>query len=135
MKRIITPFIHLTFLIPLTGITVAGLMLIERTYGFQLDLTGLIEGSLIIIIFGIPLFMLANRLMQGPEKLLSPSILDHLRQSLFFYLIIIYSLSTWIFEGFSDSESNGYLLLWSGGSLVAIVVNCIFLFRKHKTNV
>ena len=85
-----------------------------------------------IIIFGIPLFWLANALMQSIEKLQNPRIYDHLRQSVFHFLIIIYSSSIWISRGFSGNEEDGYLLLWLGISLIAIVINYIFLFRKRK---
>jgi hypothetical protein len=87
-----------------------------------------------IIIFGIPLFWLANALMQSIEKLHSPSIYDYLRQSIFLFIIIAYCTSTWIAHGFSGNEEDGYLLLWLGISLVAIVINYIFLFRRRKAN-
>jgi len=139
MKKLITPIIHAVFLIPLTGITV-GIETLAREMGILGEYEGVIDTSLFvtffsgIIIFGIPLFWLANVIMQSIEKLQSPSIYDYLRQSIFLFIIIIYSTSTWISHGFSRNEEDGYLLLWLGISLVAIVINYIFLFRIRKVN-
>jgi hypothetical protein len=139
MKKLITPIIHVVFLVPLTGITV-GVEMFERKTGILGEYEGVIDTPTIItfcsgiIIFGIPLFWLANVLMQSIEKLHSPKIYDYLRQSIFLFLIIIYSASTWITRGFSGNEEDGYLLLWLGISLVAIAINYIFLFRRRKAN-
>jgi len=137
MKKLITPIINVAFLVPLTGITV-GVEMLAREMGILGEYEGVINTSIFItflsgiIIFGIPLFWLANALMQSIEKLQSPRIYDHLRQSIFHFLIIIYSSSIWISRGFRGNEEDGYLLLWLGISLIAIAINYIFLFRKRK---
>lgn len=139
MKKIITPVIHAALLIPLTGIAVAG-EFAARALGVLAEWEDVIDAPLIIlmgsiiVIAGIPAFWLTNRLIQSLEELINPTIYDHLRHCLFFYLMIIYSLATWVARGFSGSENDGYLLLWSGISLVALITNYIFLFQKNKTN-
>ena len=72
--------------------------------------------------------------MQRVEQLPKPSVADHLRQSIFFYFIIVYSLSTWIFSGFSGSEDDLYFLTLSSISLVSAAVNQIFLFKRLGRN-
>ena len=139
MRKLITPIIHIALLIPLTGIAV-GVETLVRADGILGEYKGVIDLPLIImflssiIIFGIPLFWIANLLMQGLENLPGPSTYDHLRQSLFFYLIVIYGLTTWIAQGFSGNEEDGYLLLWISISLIGIMINYIFLFMRRKTN-
>lgn len=139
MKKLFTPIIHVVFLLPLTGITV-GVEMLARETGILGEYKGVIDTPLFItffmgiIIFGIPLFWLANALIQSIEKSHSRSIYDYLRQSIFFFIIIIFSTTTWISRGFSGNEEDGYLLLWLGISLIAIVINYIFLFRRRKAN-
>ena len=141
MKKFITPVIHALFLIPLLTIAMGSIELMSRSFGLLPDYIRVFELPYIfltisiIVISGIPLFWLANRLMQGLEKLRNPTIYDHFRQSIFFYFIIVYSLSTWIFSGFSGSVDDLYFLTLSSFSLISIVVNYLFLFRKLMTNV
>lgn len=137
IKKLITPIIHVVFLVPLTGITVGVEMFARKTgilgeYADVIDIPSFITFFSGIIIFGIPLFWLANVLMQSIEKLHSPGIYDFLRQSILFLIIIIYCTSTWITYGFSGNEEDAYLLLWLGISLVAILINCVYLFRKSR---
>ncbi len=140
MMKLITPLIHVAFLIPLTGIAV-GVEAFLRSAAVLGEYKGVIDLPLFImflssiIIFGIPLFWLANLLMQRFEKPHGPTVYDHFRQSLFFYLIVIYSSATWIARGFGNTEEDGYLLLWIGISLVGIVVNYKFLSVRRKVNV
>ena len=135
MKKLITPVIHSVFLIPMTGIIV-GIEMIARETGILGEYKGIIDQPttttflLGLIIFGIPVFWLANVLMQKIEKLQSPKIYDCLRQSIIFFIVIVLCISTWIAHGCGNSEEDGYLLLWSGISIVAIMVNYIFLSRK-----
>ena len=69
------------------------------------------------------------------EKLKNPSIYDHVRQSIFFYFIILYVLVTWIFYGFTGSEDDVYFLTGLAISIVAIVINYKFLFRIRQAKV
>jgi len=138
-KKLITPIIYVIFLLPLTGISV-GVEMLARETGILGEYTGLIDTPTVltfsssVIIFGLPLFWLANAIMQSIEKLHNPSIYDFIRQSIFFFMIIIYAILTWIFCGFSGNEEDGYLLLWLGISLIASLINYIFLFQKRKAN-
>jgi hypothetical protein len=138
-KKLITPIIYVIFLLPLTGISV-GVEMLARETGILGEYTGLIDTPTVltfsssVIIFGFPLFWLANAIMLSIEKLHNPSIYDFIRQSIFFFMIIIYAILTWIFCGFSGNEEDGYLLLWLGISLIASLINYIFLFQKRKAN-
>jgi len=138
-KKLITPIIYVIFLLPLTGISV-GVEMLARETGILGEYTGVIDTPIVltfsssVIIFGIPLFWLANAIMQSIEKLHNPGVYDFIRQSIFFFMIIIYTILTWIFRGFSGNEEDGYLLLWLGISLIASLINYIFLFQKRKAN-
>jgi cytochrome bd-type quinol oxidase subunit 2 len=136
MKKIITPIFHVMFMIPMTGIMVGVEMIARETgilgeYKGIIDLPTTITFLLGIPIFGIPVFWLANILMQKIEKLQSPKIYDFMRQSIFYFVVFIGCASTWIAHGCGGTEEDGYLLLWSGISLIAVVINYIFLFRKR----
>lgn len=138
MRKIFTPFIYIIFLLPLTGISV-GVEMLARETGILGEYTGVIDMPTVltfsssVIIFGLPLFWLANALMQSIEKLHNPGLYDFIRQSIFFFMIITYAILTWILGGFSGNEEDGYLLLWSGISLLAIVLNYIFLFSNRRS--
>ena len=135
--KLITPIIYVAFLIPMTGIAV-GIEAVARTIGILGEYKGLIDLPIFIVFFysiiavGIPLFWLTNLLIQKLEKLINPSTLDHLRQSLFFYLVVIYSLVSWIVKGAGNNEEDGYLLMWIGISIVGIVMNYLFLFKRRN---
>ena len=137
MRKLITPIIYTVFLLPVTGIAV-GMEALMRALGIIGEYQGVIDLPLFllflnsIIIFGFPLFWLANLLIQKLEKLHSPIVVDHFRQSLLYYLMVIYSLATWMARGFNNREEDGYLLLWIGISLIGIVVNYLFLFKRRK---
>lgn len=140
MKKIITPIVHVLFLFPMTFIAMGSIELVARHFDlvpdyiavFRVPYVFLIIG--VITISGIPLFWLANRLMRAIEKLQSTTAYDHLRQSILFYFIIAYSVGTWVFSGFKGNEDDVYFLTWSGISLVSIVMNYLFLFRKRRVN-
>lgn len=138
MKKIISILIHIIFLIPLLIIAMGLVELIASKFGLLPDYIRVFEMPYIllmigiIVIFGIPVFWLANRLMYAIEKVQIPTIYDHLRQSVFFYIIIIYSLFTWISNGFQGSVSDLYFLILSGFSMISILVNYIFLFRRRN---
>ncbi len=121
----------------MTGIAV-GIEALAQTVGILGEYKGVIDLPLFIvflssiILFGVPLFWLSNLLIRRLEKLNNPIVLDHIRQSIFFYLILIYSSAKWISRGFSNSEEDGYLLMWMGISFVGIVINYIFLLSRRK---
>ena len=140
MKKIITPIINLAFLFPMTFITMGSIELVARSFGLIPDYISVFKIPFIfiiisvIVISGIPLFWLANRFIQELEKLKSTTIYDHFRQSIFFYLIIAYSLGIWVFSGFKSEEDDVYFLTFLVISIVSIVINLIFLFLRHKLN-
>jgi hypothetical protein len=121
----------------MTAIAV-GVEMMSRSLGILgewkevIDLPGFILLLITIIVVGIPVFWLANLFMRWIEKLSNPSIYDHFRQSLFFYLILIYCFISWMAGGFGITEEDAYLLLWAGISSIGILVNYRFLFRERR---
>ena len=139
MKKIFTPLIHIIFLFPLTAISVGAEMLardmdILGEYAGVIDMPTFLTFATSVIIIGVPLFWFANILMQRIEKIYKPNIFDFLRQSIFYFILIIYCLISWIKYGFRGNEGDGYLLLWLGISIVAILINYLFLFRNRSAN-
>lgn len=135
MKKLITPILYALLLLPLTAISVASEM-VSRRIGILPEWRGIVDrpllffGGVLILLVGIPFFRLTNRLLQRFEKLTTPSIYDHIRQSLFYYLIVILCLSIWVWQGYHSSEEDGYFLVWTGYSLIAIITNYLFLFHQ-----
>ena len=88
----------------------------------------------IILISGILVYNLANRLMKGLEKLKKPTFLDHARQSIFYYLLLLAIFINWIFVGYSGGENDVYFVCFLMISIVAIGMNyhCLFKFRKSQ---
>ena len=140
MERIITPIIHAAFLIPLLAISMGSIELIAVTFDLVPDYISVFRVpyifliTIIIIIFGIPIFWLANRAIRAIEKDKNRTILDHIRQSFFFYLLILYVLITWIFSGFKGDVDDVYFLTGLMISIISIVLNYNFLFRGNKSN-
>lgn len=124
----------------MTFIAMGSIELVARSFGLIPDYIAVFKIPFIfviisvIVISGIPLFWLANRFMRALEKLQSTTIYDHLRQSIFFYLIIAYSLGTWVFSGFKGGEDDVYFLTFLVISIVSIATNLVFLFRGRKVN-
>lgn len=137
IKRSITPIMYTLFLLVMTALSVA-LEMVGRILGILPEYTGLIDrpmvilGLCVILIAGVPVFLLANHLIQHIEKPNTFTLYDHIRQSSLFYLMGIYSLSTWISHGFAKNEEDAYLLMWLGISIVAVVVNYMFIQQKKK---
>ncbi len=140
-RKIFTPIIHAAFLIPLLTIAMGSIERMAQSFGLLPNYIFVYKAPYIfltisiIIISGTPLFWIANRLMQGLEKLHRPTVYDYFRQSIFFFFIIVYSLATWILSGFNGTVDDLYFVTLSIYSLISIVVNYIFLFRKLKSNV
>lgn len=136
MRKLVTPIFHALFLLPLTGISVASEMTARRI-GLLPEWEGVIDtpllffGAVLILVVGIPFFRLANKFLQRFEKLTTPSIYDHIRLSLFFYIIVILCASIWVWNGYHSSEEDGYFLVWTGYSLIAIFSNYYYLFHHE----
>jgi len=139
MKKVIKPILHIAFLIPMTAIAMGSIEFIAQTFDllpdyfavFKIPYVFLITS--IIIISGIPLFWLANRMMQALKKLKKPTLIDHVWQSIFYYFIIAFCLINWVFSGFDSGENDVYFVTWLIISIVAIVVNYLFLFYSGKS--
>ena len=138
MKKILTPLLHVAFLIPSLAIAMGAIELMARSFGFLPDYIRVFKPPYIfltigiILISGFPIFWMANQFIQRIEKLQNPTISDHLRQAVFFYLILAACFSKWMFSGFFGNEDDLYFLVFTSYSLMAILVNGFILFRKPK---
>ncbi len=133
-----TPFIYVALLFPMTAIAV-GAETIARKIGVLgeyhgvIDFPGFIFFSCIILLTGIPIYWIASMLLLRIEKLTNPGLKDHLRQSAFFYIILISNFTIWTYQGFNNNEERAYLLMWMAISFVGIITNYIYLNRlQHK---
>ena len=141
MRKVISPFIHLAFLIPALVIAMGAIELIARKFDLLPEYINVFKPPYIILIIGIIilsgglLFWFANRLMRAVERFKSLTIYDHLRQSIFYYFIIVFVFFTWIFNGFNGNEDDVYFLTGLCISIVCIVVNLIFKERLSKVNI
>lgn len=137
MKKVITPLFYSVFLFLLTGLSV-GVEMLVRSTGLIGEYQNVVDTPLVatylasLLALGIPLFWLANHLMQLIEKPKSRRAIDHLRQSIFYYAVVIATLATWATRGYNGGESDGYLLLWLGISFLAVITNYLSLRSKHR---
>ena len=138
MKKALTPIIHALFLIPLLTIAMGAIELIAKHFDLVPDYFAvyrapqvfLIVGT--IIFAGIPLYLLANRIIKALEKWNDPSIKDHLRQSIFYYFIIAFCLLNWFLAGFKGNISDVYFLTVLSISLISICINYWALFYSKR---
>lgn len=122
-----SPIIYLTFIAPLLYILPIVPALFE-TNNFS---TLLIS----IILVGAPLFWLANMGMARIEKLLKPKVLDHFRQSGVFYFIALYVLVHYLRYGYYGTLNDAYFLPILTISIVAIITNGLFLYKRYRANI
>lgn len=129
--KLITPLIYAFFLFPITAIAV-GIETFLRNAGILGEYTGVIDTPTFFVFFfsilfiGTLFFWIANIILQRIEKLENFSISNHFRQSIFFYLLGLFALLTWIINGLGNSEEDGYLLMWIEISAVGVVTNYLF---------
>lgn len=138
MKKLIAPVIYIGFLIPILAITMSAIEVTARKYDFIPDYIIAFQYPYILIIifvvltFGIPIYWLANRLIQIVDKIKSPSFQNHFRQSLFYYILITLILMSWMFRGFEGGEDDVYFLSFLIISLLAITSNYFQILHKCR---
>lgn len=136
IKKIISPILYVAFFVPVLISTIVVVASLESTVGLSsFILTGLPELFISLIVIGSLLFWLANKLMTGLEKLLKPSILDHLRQSSLYYLAALYALASLIRTGYYGGLGEAYMLTGLAISVWAVIVNIIFLYKRRKAKI
>lgn len=136
LKKIISPILYATFLVPVILGTIFIVASLESTVGLsRIILVGLPEAFLSLVIIGSPLFWLANKLMTGFEKLLKPNSLDHFRQSSLYYLASLYALTSLVRHGYYGGLGEAYMLMALAISVWAIIVNAVFLYKRRKANI
>ncbi|PIX62058.1 hypothetical protein CO057_00180 [Candidatus Uhrbacteria bacterium CG_4_9_14_0_2_um_filter_41_50] len=132
IKKILTPIVYATFIIPLFVVMIMILSEIENTVGFLLNMRGFIEFPLIIILLGGVLFWLANKLIFAFEHLTKTTILDHLRQSSIYYLITFFSVASVLKTGLNGGIAEGLTFSFAIMSIWAIIINATFLYKSRK---
>lgn len=136
MIKSLTPLFYFIFVIPMTGVAIA-MEAWMRSVGILGDYMGVVDLPLLlvflgsILLIGVPVFGLTNVLIAKMEKPRETTVIDHLRQSLLFYMLVTYCAASWGARGFSNTETDGYLLLWTGIALIAIAVNYVWLLRRR----
>lgn len=135
LKKIISPIIYVSFLVPLFIGIILIVATIENTIGFLFDMNGFIELPILILTLGTLLFWIANKLMAGLEKLLKPESLDHFRQSILYYLATLYGVISLLRSGYYGGLGEAYMLMVIAISLWAIIVNAIYIYKRRKANI
>ena len=135
MYKLITPVLYFLVLFILTALSVwleavmRSIGILGEYYGV-IDLPTFIFFLISIVLFGIPLFWLANLLIRKIENQSGSIINIHIRQSLLYYLLFLYCAGAWIAGGLGNTEEDGYLLIWMGISIIGILVNYKFQILK-----
>lgn len=138
MKEFVLKFLssifYSLFLIPTLAAMLVTVMISERVFGFYFPGTGEIEVLLSVLCVGGIFFWTANIMIQKHEKLKSPNIIDHLRQSLLFYLLLASDVGKIISltPGNRAGLRYGYMLVFIFISTWAILVNAVYLFKLHR---
>lgn len=137
MRKFITPILYIAFLFPLTAMAV-GMEALLQANGILKEFDGTVDPARIllfvggVVVFGCPMFWLANYALKKIEKTSGKVIFDHIRQSIFYYVLGACCLAIWIVGGFGTNENDGYLMIWISMSLVAIIVNYYFLSKNRN---
>ena len=127
------PIIYAASLVPIIIILISILSYVENKYfGFLFGLAGIVEVIIVIATFGTLILWLANDIISGLEKLHKPSISDHVRQSIIFYLIVLLTLLNFFSKGYNGGLHEGMLLISLLISGWAIILNAIFLYRRRR---
>lgn len=132
MRKIISPFIYIAFLIPAFLGFIAVISFVENSVGFLFDLNGLVELPLFVITIGSILFIIANVVIARFEKLSKPTVLDHLRQSVGFYILglaIVVKLAPQGFNTAALRDALRFAILII--SLWAIVINAMYIIHRR----
>ena len=133
----ISPLLYTVLLLLITGLSIGGEAVVREMgilgpYQGYIDVQTFLFFDIAIIVFGVPIFWAANFLINRLEGNMGATKGVHFRQSAGYYLIGLVCLFTWVSNGFGNAEEDGYLLIWLGISIVAIVVNFLFLRRLQQ---
>lgn len=132
LKKIISPVIYAAFFIPIFLGTVFLLAVIERTIGFSFGYYGHVEMPVFILILSTLLWP-ANHIITKVEKLQKPKIQDHFRQSVLYYVSTIFAVMFFIRFNYGTGFGLGdvYMLMILIISVLAVIINALFLFRQR----
>jgi len=121
IRKILSPIIYAA------SIYLVGIIMI-MIVGVHSGLPGTREW-LLVVLASTPIFLVFNVAMVKLEKLASPTIYDHLRQSVFWYL----AYGALLIAYATDKASRplpGLVL-----SLLPIMINALYLCRRRKANI
>ena len=135
--KLIAPLFYTVLLLVLTGLSIGAEAIVRELgvlgpYQGYIDMQTFLFFDIVIIAFGVPIFWIANFLINRLEGTVEVTKGVHFRQSSGFYLMGVICLYNWINNGFGNTEEDGYLLIWLGISIIGIVMNYLFLRRLKK---
>ena len=131
-KKIISPVIYIAFFIPIFIGTIFMLAIVEKTIGFSFGYYGHAEMPVFILILSILLWP-ANHIMIKFEKLQKPEMLGHFRQAVLYYVLMIFAVIFFLRFNYGTGFGLGdaYMLTILMISVLAAIINALFLFRQH----
>ncbi len=133
MKKIISPIIYFTFIVPTFLGFIVVITFLENTVGFLFDLMGLIEIPLYVITLGSLFFCTACVVLTRFEKLLKPTVWDHLRQSVGFYVLTFAIGLKLVPLGYTSSLKDALLIVTFVIAVWAIIINAVYtLYRRLR---
>lgn len=136
MKKTLSPLVYTAFLTPTLIGTIICLNLIEKYFGLsRFTMVGLPEAIFSLTILSLFIFWLANKTINGLEKLHIPTIKDHLRQTLLCYLIGANGFIRLFSKGYHGGLGEAVFYMTSYASILAIIINAFFLLQRRKANI
>ena len=145
MKKIIAPIVYLLFIVPVFILTLNAWGWYEGIFGWQSfgGRQGVLDGSIIFLLVSAGTFYFGNFVIQKIDRRKQPSINNHFRQSALLYILFIWLsiqlLLSWPKPcpiSMCQTDNHGYAIgvLFVLIPLLGIIINALYLFRRHKVN-
>ena len=145
MKKLIASILYALFALPAFIMSMLALSAYEMIFGFRsfFGNQGDLESILIGVVVTSLIVYLGNRIIQIIDRPTPPRIIDHLQQSVFYYigliLISIPTLFLYIQKPISQCKEDCHVyifgLYFALIPLIGIIGNSIFLHRRRKVNI
>ncbi|MFA6522527.1 MAG: hypothetical protein WCT24_02985 [Patescibacteria group bacterium] len=132
LKKILSPILYGLLIVPLFYGMIIWFSISERMFGLLFDMSGYIELTLYALIVGTLSFWYVSKFMVHLEKLSHPRILDHIRQSAFYYLLGSYLTISLLQTGMHGGLREGMMFATVCLSVWAILVNAAYFYLHRK---
>ena len=136
MKKIISTFLYTLSSIFIFFIVIFLVSILERTFGLHtLYRVGDIDAILLVLFFGILIFGFLTKKLNYFEGDNLPTITDHMRYNIIFYIFFIILLIESIMSGahISNGIESVFYILITSIFITSIVVNAITLFVIYRS--